>query len=132
MFLFFFFFFFFLLFSILPVLVIGKITTFFFFRNSDLKCPKMTLSALKFHFFTNYLFSAVIARTHHLPTHIPFFRLIMPKNALNTFYFELLFFPLYSFSLPPKHFLIIFYGKLTTKNDQKTSLKEEKFFLFFL
>ena len=23
----------------------------FFFRNSDLKCPKMPISALKFHFF---------------------------------------------------------------------------------
>ena len=103
----------------------------FFFRNSDLKCPKITLSTLKFHFFTNYLFSTVTRRTHHLPTHTPFFRLIMPKNTLNTFYFELLFFPLYSFSLPPKHFLIIFSGKLTTKNDQKTSLKEENFFLFF-
>ena len=39
-----------------------------FFRNSDLKCPKMPISALKFHFFTNYLFSAVITRTH-TPTH---------------------------------------------------------------
>ena len=74
----------------------------------------------------------MIARTHHLPTHTPFFRLIMHKNALNTFYFELLFFPLYSFSLPPKHLIIIFSGKLTTKNDQKTSRKEKKNFFLFL
>ena len=47
---FFFFFFFFLLFCILPLFVIGKITTYIFFRNSDLKCPKMPLSELKFHF----------------------------------------------------------------------------------
>ena len=62
------FFFFISLFCTLPLLVIRKITTFFFFRNSDLKCPKMPLNALKFHFFTNYLFSAVITRTH-TPTH---------------------------------------------------------------
>ena len=44
------FFFFFLLFCILPLPVIRKITTNLFFRNFDLKCPKMPLSALKFHF----------------------------------------------------------------------------------
>ena len=53
---FFFFFFFFFLFCTLPLLVIGKITTYLFFRNSDLKCPKMPINALKFFFFTNYLF----------------------------------------------------------------------------
>ena len=56
--------FFFLLFSILPLSVIGKITTYLFFRNSDLKCPKMPLSALKFHFLQITFFSAVITRTH--------------------------------------------------------------------
>ena len=45
-----FFFFFFLLFCILPLLGIGKFTTYLFFRNSNLKCPKMPISALKFHF----------------------------------------------------------------------------------
>ena len=54
------------------------------------------------------------------------------KNALYTFFLQLLFFALYSFSLPPKHFLIIFSGKLATKNNQKTSRKEENFFFFFL
>ena len=64
------FFFFFLLFCILPFLVIGKITTYLFFRNSNLKYPKMPLSALKFQFFTNYLFPAVITRKHtHTQTH---------------------------------------------------------------
>ena len=63
-----FFFFFFWLFSILPLLVIGKITTYLFFRNFDLKCPKMPLSALKFHFLQITFFSAVITRTHR-PTH---------------------------------------------------------------
>ena len=51
-----------------------------FFRNSDLKCPKMPISALKFHFLQIIFFSAVITRTHHLPTHTPFFRHIMPKK----------------------------------------------------
>ena len=46
----FFLFFFFDFFSTLPLLVIGKITTYLFFRNSNLKCPKMPLSPLKFHF----------------------------------------------------------------------------------
>ena len=60
----FFFFFFFLLFSILPLRVIGEITIYLFFRNCDFKYPKMPLSALKFQFFTNYFFPAVITRTH--------------------------------------------------------------------
>ena len=42
--------FFFLLFCTLPLLVIGKITTYLFFPNSDLMCLKMPLSALKFNF----------------------------------------------------------------------------------
>ena len=65
---FFFFFFFFLLFCILPLFVIGKITTYLFFRNSNLNCPKMPISALKFHFLQITFFSAVITRTH-TPTH---------------------------------------------------------------
>ena len=71
---------FFLLFCILPLLVIEKITIYLFFRNSDLKCPKMLISALKFHFLQITFFSAVITRTHNLPTHIPFFRPIMCKK----------------------------------------------------
>ena len=73
----------------------------------------------------------MITRTHHLPTETLFFRPIMSKNGLYTFFLKLLFFADYSFSLPPKHFLIIFSGKLTTKNAQKTSGKEEKIFFFF-
>ena len=75
-----FFFFFFLFFCILPLLGIGKVTTYFFFQNSDLKCPKMPISALKFHFLQIFFFSAVITRTQHLPTHTPFFRPIMSKK----------------------------------------------------
>ena len=58
------FFFFFLFFWILPLLVIRKITTYLFLRNSDLKCPKMPLSTLKFHFSQITFSFAVITRTH--------------------------------------------------------------------
>ena len=77
------FFFFFLLFCILPPLVIGKITTYLFFSKFRLKMP---ISALKFHFLQITFFSAVITRTHNLPTHTPFFRPIMcKKRALHLF-----------------------------------------------
>ena len=92
----------------------------------------MRISALKFHFLQITFFSAVITRTHHLHTHtLRFSDTLCLKNALNTFFLKLHFFPLYSFSLPPKHFLIIFSGKLATKNGQKTSRKEENFFFPF-
>ena len=46
----------------------------------------MPISALKFHYLQITFFSAVITRTHHLPTHTPFFRPIMcKKRALNLF-----------------------------------------------
>ena len=91
----------------------------------------MPRSALKFHFLQITFFSAVITRTHNLPTHTPFFRPIMCKKRASHLFLKITFFALYSFSLPPKHFLIIFSGKLATKNGQKTSRKEEIFFFFF-
>ena len=63
-----------------------------FFRNSNLKCPKMPLSALKFHFLQITFFSAVITRTHHLPTHTPFFRPIMSKKRALPLFFKTTFF----------------------------------------
>ena len=46
----------------------------------------MPISLLKFHFLQINFFSAVITRTHHLPTHTPFFRPIMcKKRALHLF-----------------------------------------------
>ena len=56
--------FFFEFFCTLPLLVIIEITTYLFFRNSDFKCPKMPLSALKFHFSKITFSFAVITRTH--------------------------------------------------------------------
>ena len=73
----------------------------------------------------------MITRTHHLPPHTSFFRPIMCKKRALHLFLKITFFALYSFSLPPKHFLIIFSGKLATKNGQKTSRKEENFFFLF-
>ena len=71
------------------------------------------------------------ADTYTYPHTLRFSDKLCLKNALNTFFLKLLFFPLYSFSLPPKHFSIIFSGKVATKNGQKTFRKEEQFFFFF-
>ena len=69
----FFFFFFFLLFCTLPLLIIGKITTYLFFPNSDLKCPKMPLSALKFHFLQLTFFRRDCANRYTYPNTLRFF-----------------------------------------------------------
>ena len=84
-------------------------------------------------FFTNYLFFRHdYADTYTYPHTLRSSDTLCLKNALYTFFLKLPFFVQYSFSLPPKHFLIIFSGKLTTKNGQKTSRKEENFFIFFI
>ena len=65
--------FFFLLFCILPFRVIEKITTYLFFSKFRLKVPKTAAKRAQVSFFTNYLFSAVITRTHtHTHTHSVF------------------------------------------------------------
>ena len=93
----------------------------------------MPISALKFHFFTNYLFfRRDYADTYTYPHTLRFYDILCLQNALYTFFIKLPFFALYSFSLPPKNFLIIFSGKLATNNGQKTSRKEEKIFFLFL
>ena len=114
---------FFFFFCILPLLVIGKITTYLFFRNSDLKCPKMPLRVRQFHFFQITFFSPAITRTHTpnqthsvFPTHAN-------KNARNTFFLKLLFFfclllLLYPETLPNHLF--------RQTNDQKLSKKLPK------
>ena len=64
-----FFFFFFLTFlCTLPLFVFGKITTYLFFSKFRLKLPKTADQGAQVSFFTNYLFSPVITRTH-TPTH---------------------------------------------------------------
>ena len=91
----------------------------------------MPLSALKFHFLQITFFPPLLREHIIYPHTLRFSDPLCVKNALYTFFLKLLIFALYSFSLPPKHFLIIFSGKLATKNSQKTSRKEEKFFTFF-
>ena len=54
-----------------------KITTYLFFRNSEKKCSKKPAKRAQVSFFTNYVFSAVITRTH---THTLFYGPIMRKN----------------------------------------------------
>ena len=91
----------------------------------------MPLSALKFHFLQITFFSAVITRTHHLPTHTPFFRPIMSKKWALHLFLKITFFLLCTPSPYPRTFLINFSGKLTTKNGQKTSHRRKFFFSFF-
>ena len=92
----------------------------------------MPLNARKFHFFYKLpFFRRYFADTYTYPHTLRFSDTLYLKNALNTCFLKLLFFSLYSFSLPPKPFLIIFSGKLATKNGQKTSRNEEQFFFFF-
>ena len=91
----------------------------------------MPLSALKFHFLQITFFSAVITRTHHLPTHTPFFRPIMSKKWALHLFLKITFFFSVLLLLSPEHFLINFSGKLTTKNGQKTSQRRKFFFSFF-
>ena len=57
-----------------------------FFRNSDLKCSKMPLSALKFHILQITFFPPLFCGHIYLPKHTPFFLTKMLKNALNTFF----------------------------------------------
>ena len=93
----------------------------------------MPLSALKFNFLQITFFSAVITRTH-TPTHT---HSVFPthyalKNALNTFFIKLHSFPLYSFCLPPKHFLIIFRQTSDQKWTKNLPKGGKNFFPFFI
>ena len=73
-----------------------------FFQNFDLKCPKKPLSALKFNFLEITFFSAVITRTHNLPTHTPFFRHIMSKKRALHLFLKITFFWSVLLFLTPK------------------------------
>ena len=73
----------------------------------------------------------MITRTHHLPTHTPFFRPIMSKKRALHLFLKITFFCSVLLLITPEHFLIIFSGKLKTKNSQKTSQRRKIFFLFF-
>ena len=63
-----------------------------FFSKFRLKMPLNADKRDQVSFFTNYLFSAVITRTQHLPTHTPFLRSIMCKKRALHLFLKLLFF----------------------------------------
>ena len=92
----------------------------------------MPLSALKFHFLQITFFSAVITRTHHLPTHTPFFRPIMSKKWALHLFLKITFFLLCTPSPYPRTFPNNLFRQT---NDQKWSKNlpkvENFFFLFF-
>ena len=57
-----------------------------FFQKFREKVLKIHAKRAQVSFFTNYVFSAVITRTHtHLPTHTPFFRPIIRKKRASPF-----------------------------------------------
>ena len=64
--------------------------------------PKHLLSALKLYFLQITFFSAVITRTHHLPTHTPFFRHIMPKKRAENLFLKITFFSTLLLLLTPE------------------------------
>ena len=93
----------------------------------------MPLSALKFHFFQITFFSAVITRTHHLPTHTPFSRHIMSKKRALHLFLKITIFCSVLLLLNPETLPNHLFRQT---NDQKWSKNLPKggkfFFLFFI
>ena len=92
----------------------------------------MPLSALKFHFLQITFFSAVITRTHHLPTHTPFFRPIMSKKWDLHLFLKITFFLLCTPSPFPRTFPNQLFRQTNDQKWSKNLPKEEIFFFFFL
>ena len=104
-----------------------------FFSKFRLKIPKNADKFAQVSFFTNYLFSAVITRTHHLPTHTPFFRPIMPKKLALHLFLKITFFFLSTHSPYPETLPNHLFRQTTNKHGQKTFPKGGKiFFLLFI
>ena len=91
----------------------------------------MPLSALKFHFLQITFFSAVITRTHHLPTHTTFFRPIMSKKWALHLFLKITFFLLCTPSLYPRTFPNQLFRQTNDQKWSKNLPKEEIFFFFF-
>ena len=91
----------------------------------------MPLSALKFHFLQITFFSAVITRTHHLPTHTPFFRPIMSKKWALHLFLKITFFLLCTPSPYPRTFPNQLFRQTNDQKWSKNFPKEEIFFSFF-
>ena len=93
----------------------------------------MPLSALKFHFLQITFFSAVITRTHHLPTHTPFFRPIMCKKRALPLFFKVTFFCSLLLLLNPETLSNHFFRQTNHKKIVKKFPKgEKKIFFFFI
>ena len=90
----------------------------------------MPLSALKFHFLQITFFSAVITRTHHLPTHTPFFRPIMSKKRALPLFFKITFF-CSLLLLNPETLSNHLFRQTNHQKYFKSFLKEKKKFSFF-
>ena len=91
----------------------------------------MPLSALKFHFLQITFFSPVITRTHHLPTHTPFFRPIMSKKGALHLFLKITFFLLCTPSPYPRTFPNQLFRQTIDQKWSKNLPKEEIFFSFF-
>ena len=91
----------------------------------------MPLSALKFHFLQITFFSPVITRTHHLPTHTPFFRPIMSKKGALHLFLKITFFLLCTPSPYPRTFPNQLFRQTNDQKWSKNLPKEEIFFSFF-
>ena len=92
----------------------------------------MPLSALKFRFLQITFFSAFFTRTHHLPTHTPFFRHIMPKKRAKHLFLKITFFSSLLLLLTPEtlpnH---LFRQSSDQKMVKKPPERRKKFFSFF-
>ena len=91
----------------------------------------MPLSALKFHFLQITFFSAVITRTHHLPTHTPFVRPIMSKKWDLHLFLKITFFLLCTPSPFPRTLPNQLFRQTNDQKWSKNLPKEEIFFFFF-
>ena len=93
--------------------------------------PKKAAKAAQVSFVTNYLFSAVITRTHHLPTHTPFFRPIMSKKRALHLFPKITFFCSPLLLLTPETLPNHLFRQTNHQKKLKSSLKEKKKFSFF-
>ena len=91
----------------------------------------MPISALKFHFLQITFFSAVITRTHHLPTHTPFFRPIMCKKRALHLFLKITFFSSLLLLLTPKTLPNHLFRQTKDQEMVKKPPKRRKKFLFF-
>ena len=92
----------------------------------------MPLSALKFHFLQIIFFSAVITRTHYLPTDTPFFRPIMSEKRALHLLLKITFFCCLLLLLTPETLPNHLFRQTSEQKWSKKPPKwRKKFFSFF-